>query len=100
VRGRGLEPRWLLTASTSIEAGLRTANDSKDFERQETPESVPKRPIPVACDKNSGGGKASLSAVIDAITARLTEIQQIWVSGGDRRSLRRALLELLRALDE
>ena len=45
VRGRGLEPLWLLTASTSTRPDGQDSNDLAGLERQETSENVPERHI-------------------------------------------------------
>src|SRR5438552_7417822 len=47
VRGRGLEPRWLLTASTSSGAGPSSVKNSAGLERQEASGSGTERRIPV-----------------------------------------------------
>jgi len=100
VRGRGLEPRWLLTASTSN--GVRTASpkESAGPERQGTPGSVHERRIPVTRDRNSGEGNDSPEAITDVVAVRLAEAGRTWEAERDRRSLRRALLDLLQGLDE
>jgi len=45
VRGGGLEPPWLLTASTSTRPDGQDSNDLAGLERQETSENVPERHI-------------------------------------------------------
>jgi hypothetical protein len=100
VRGRGLEPRWLLTASTSSGAGPSSPKDSAGLERQETSGSGTERRIPVTCDRNSGGGDEDAKGITDVVAVRLAEAGRTWEAERDRRSLRRALLELVQALDE
>ncbi len=98
---RGLEPPWLLTASTSNGGRPSRPNDSQALERQETSVSVSKRQIPVTCDRNSGGiEEVAPLGVVDPIALRLEEADRAWTASRDPRALRRALLELLRALDE
>jgi hypothetical protein len=100
VRGRGLEPRWLLTASTSSGAGPSNPKDFDGLERQEAPEGGPERRIPVTFDRNSGGEDEGTKAIADVVAVRLAEAARRWKAERDRRSLRRALLDLLYALDE
>jgi len=100
VRGRGLEPRWLLTASTSSGAGPTSPRASPGLERQEAAESGTERRIPVTRDRNSGGGNESPNGITDMVAMRLAEAGRTWEAERDRRSLRRALLDLLQALDE
>jgi hypothetical protein len=100
VRGRGLEPRWLLTASTSNGERPPRGKDFAAFERQETSGSVPERHIPVTCDRNSGGKPEGPIGIADVVAVRLEEAGRRWGAERDRRGLRRALLELLHALDE
>jgi predicted HTH domain antitoxin len=52
VRGGGLEPLWLLTASTSTPVDRTNGRLSAASDRQDTPASVPERPILVSCDRN------------------------------------------------
>jgi len=91
VRGGGIEPPWLLTASTSSEAERLNTEDSTGVERQDTPESALKRPIPVTCDRNSGAG--------DRVAEQLAAVLDQWRRHRDHRQLRRALLGLLQNLD-
>ncbi len=97
VRGRGLEPRWLLTASTSKENGPTSPKDFARLERQETSRTASERRIPVACDQNPGVAESDDSS--DQIAAALATAVQVWRRNPDPRALRRALFELLRLLD-
>jgi hypothetical protein len=97
VRGRGLEPRWLLTASTSKEGDPASPKDFARLERQKTSRTASERRIPVACDQNPGEGRSKDSP--DQIAAALADAAQVWRGNPDPRALRRALFELLRMLD-
>jgi hypothetical protein len=70
--------------------------DFAELERQETSENAPERRIPVACDHNPEGQSAATS---DKIAAALMAAASSWRENRDPRSLRRALFDLLRALD-
>jgi hypothetical protein len=100
VLGRGLEPRWLLTASTSSARAPSNPKDSVGLERQEATESGPERQIPVTCERNSGGEPEGPKPITDLVVLRLAEAGRRWEAERDSRSLRRALLDLLQALDE
>jgi hypothetical protein len=91
VRGRGLEPLWLLTASTSTRNDGPDSNDLAELERQETSEGVPKRPILATCSQNSEPG--------DLVAKRLVDVRAAWVESRDPRELRKALIAILGLLD-
>jgi hypothetical protein len=69
------------------------------LERQEASESGTERRIPVTCDRNSGEGDEGTKAITDVVAVRLAEAARRWEAERDRRSLRRAPLDLLHALD-
>ena len=92
MRGGGLEPPWLLTASTSSRKADHDSNDLAELERQETSESGPERPILATCSQN--GGKP------DRIAEALEDARATWSRGRDQRELRKALLAVMGLLDE
>jgi hypothetical protein len=91
VRGGGIEPPWLLTASTSNGDRARDDVISRGYDRQETAANGRERRISAACSQNDPEGDA-------VITEALREVIDGWERGRDRRGLRRALFELLGVL--
>jgi hypothetical protein len=91
VRGRGLEPLWLLTASTSTRNDAPDSNDLAELRRQETSESVPKRPILATCSQNSEPA--------DLVADRLRDAWRAWAETHEPRELRKVLLAILGLLD-
>jgi hypothetical protein len=91
VRGGGLEPPWLLTASTSSRHDGHDSNDLAGLERQETSESVPKRPILATCSQNSEPA--------DSVAERLGDAWRTWTETHEPRGLRKALLAIMALLD-
>jgi hypothetical protein len=75
-------------------------NDFAHLERQKTSEMVAKRPIPVACDQNSSDPESPIRQAQDALADRIDQLRELWSSSHDLRALRRALIELLRALED
>jgi hypothetical protein len=88
VRGGGIEPPWLLTASTSNGERARDDVISRGYERQETAANGCERRISAACSQNDPEGDA-------VITEALREVIDGWERARDRSVLRRALFELL-----
>jgi hypothetical protein len=70
------------------------------LERQEAAQSGSERQILVTCDRNSGGEAEGPKPITDLVVVRLAEAGRRWEAERDRRALRRALLDLLQALDE
>ena len=70
------------------------------MERQEAAESGTERRIPVTCDRNSGEEDQGTKTITDVVAVRLAEAGRTWEEERDRRSLRRALRDLLQALEE
>ena len=106
VRGGGLEPPWLLTASTSSRSDGPPSKDFAELERQETSGSGLKRPILATCSQNSGGAEVRTSGSSesqdsgpDPVLVRLRSARENWEQRRDLRELRRALLDLLQELD-
>ena len=95
MRGRGLEPRWLITASTSKEHRSEQSKDFARLERHETSVTAPERPIAVACDQNPEAQVPEHDEVVVALAAAT----DVWRDARDPQTLRRSLLELLRMLD-
>jgi hypothetical protein len=92
VRRGGLEPPWLLTASTSTRQGPPDSNDLAELERQGTSESVRKRPILATCSQNF--------ETADPVAERLGDAIRAWGEQHDSRGLRKALLAIMGFLDE
>jgi hypothetical protein len=66
----------------------------KDFaglDRQETSESVPKRPILATCSQNS--------KAVALVSSQLEDARREWNADRDARRLRKALLEIMGLLD-
>jgi hypothetical protein len=61
------------------------------LERQETSESVPKRPILATCSQNFGAG--------DPVGERLADAIRAWAEQHEPRELRKALLIIMGLLD-
>jgi hypothetical protein len=91
VRGGGLEPPWLLTASTSTRRNGPDSNDLEELERQETSESVSKRHILATCSQNSEPADPVAECLGDACRA--------WAGSGDPRKLRKVLIAILGLLN-
>jgi hypothetical protein len=91
VRGGGIEPPWLLTASTSSEDSPSKDAISRGCERQETAESGRERRISAARSQNP-------EQADEAITEVLREAFEGWQRKRHRGELRRVLFELLGAL--
>jgi hypothetical protein len=90
VRGGGLEPPWLLTASTSTQEGPSGPNVFAEKDRQETSANVSERQISAARSQNP--------LTDDEVTRALAAAQDAWVEDLDRVRLARALFVLLRRL--
>jgi hypothetical protein len=90
VRGGGIEPPWLLTASTSTRA--EDARDGKlgTFVRQEAPKSGPGRPIPGTVPGIGAGGVEP-----DRIARELRRAMGVWRVRRDPAALRVAIERLL-----
>jgi hypothetical protein len=91
VRGGGIEPPWLLTASTSTRQSPPDFNDLAELERQGTSESVPKRHILATCSQNSEPA--------DLVADRLRDAWRAWAETHEPRELRKVLLAILGLLD-
>jgi hypothetical protein len=92
VRGGGLEPPWLLTASTSTRNDPPDSNDLAGLERQETSESVPKRHILAVHSQNS--------EATDPVAELIKDACRDWAARHDPRELRKVLLAIMGLLDE
>jgi hypothetical protein len=91
VRGGGIEPPWLLTASTSSEDRPSKDAISRGCERQETSESgCERRILPVHSQNPSLGDQA--------ITGALRGACETWQREQDRAELRLVLYSLLAEL--
>jgi hypothetical protein len=88
VRGGGIEPPWLLTASTSSEDGRKEDAISRGYERQETSESGSQRRISAVHSQNPGVDDEATTEVLRAAC-------EGWERERDRGELRRVLFELL-----
>jgi hypothetical protein len=66
-------------------------NDFAELERQETSESVPKRPILATCSQNSGPD--------DPVAERLGDACRAWAEQHEPRELRKVLLAIMGLLD-
>ena len=95
MRGGGLEPPWLLTASTSNGIGGQRPNDFAALRRQEAPELHQKRPILVQQHQNSERHPDTRIAVTRELKAALAD----WVNGSSGHDLRLQLLRLLTILE-
>src|SRR5450432_2751786 len=97
VRGRGLEPRWLLTASTSNAIDSLQGSVSAELERQETAETVEKRLVSAQQNQNvvGGVGDEGRAEVMRALYAAL----EVWTDGGTTRELRLHVVRLLALLE-
>ena len=89
VRGGGIEPPWLLTASTSTAKTRLDSENSWGEERQETPFGGQKRPILAAGGQNSGQR-------IEVITQALEVTVSEWRCREDRWILFARLAHLMR----
>ena len=92
VRGGGLEPPWLLTASTSIQRDGPDFNDLAELQRQETSGSVPERHILAGHSQNSEAADPVAEGLVDAWRA--------WAERHEPRELRKVLLAIMGLLDE
>ena len=92
MRGGGLEPPWLLTASTSIQRDGPDFNDLAELERQETSASVPERHILATHSQNS--------APADLVAEGLGDACRAWGEQHQPRELRKVLLAIMGLLDE
>ena len=96
VRGGGLEPPWLLTASTSNGIGGLRTNDFAALQRQETSILAPKRPILAQLGQNSECVDADTRmAIARALTAAIGR----WTGSASARELRVQLLRILATLE-
>ena len=97
MRGRGLEPRWLLTASTSNAIDSLQGSVSAELERQETAETVEKRLVSAQQNQNvvGGVGDEGRAEVMRALYAAL----EVWTDGGTTRELRLHVVRLLALLE-
>jgi hypothetical protein len=91
VRGGGIEPPWLLTASTSTHAGASNDAISRGCERQATPEDGPARPVSAACSQNPPADEETIHRLLVAAV-------EGWVRQRDHDALRAALTRVLRSL--
>jgi hypothetical protein len=66
-------------------------NDFKELKRQQTPESVPERPILATCSQNS--------EAVDPVSSQLEDARREWSADRDARRLRKALLVIMGLLD-
>ena len=96
LRGGGLEPPWLLTASTSNGIEGARPKDFAALERQQTSESGQKRLILAELGQNS---VHRLEEVRAAVTRALCAAAQRWDSGCEARELRVHLDRLLALLE-
>jgi hypothetical protein len=90
VRGGGIEPPWLLTASTSTRVERRRDGKLGTFVRQEAPGSGTKRPIPGTVPGISQGVAAP-----DRIARELRRAMGVWRMRRDPVALRVAIERLL-----
>jgi len=90
VRGGGLEPPWLLTASTSTRAEGRRDGKLGTFACQEAPGSGPKRPI-----LGTVPGMPVGATEPDRIARELRRAICVWRMGRDPVALRLAIERLL-----
>ena len=88
---RGIEPPWLLTASTSTRQSPHDSNNLAELERQGTSESVPKRHILATCSQNAEPA--------DLVADRLRDAWRAWAETHEPRELRKVLLAILGLLD-
>jgi hypothetical protein len=98
VRGGGIEPPWLLTASTSTLVDRPNGRVTAASERQQTPASVPERPILVSCDRNDGAQEPGAGDPLDPVSELLEKAVLGWRRRLSPPALRTALLGVLRAL--
>ena len=92
VRGGGLEPPWLLTASTSTRNDPPDSNDLAGLERQETSESVPKLHILAVHSQNSEAA--------DPVAELIKDACRDWAERHEPRELRKVLLAIMGLLDD
>jgi hypothetical protein len=90
VRGGGIEPPWLLTASTSTRADGARDRKLGTLQRQEPPGSGPERLIPGTVPGISSG-----VAEPDRIARELRRAIGVWRMRRDRVALRLAIERLL-----
>jgi hypothetical protein len=90
VRGGGIEPPWLLTASTSTRAGRRRDGKLGTFARQEAPAGGQERPI-LGTVPGLGPGAAEP----DRIPRELRRVMGVWRKRRDPVALRLAIERLL-----
>ena len=91
VRGGGIEPPWLLTASTSNHAGASKDAISRTCERQQTSASAQERRISAACSQNPPDDDEDIDRL-------LSTALQTWRRGRDRAELRAYLFGLLTSI--
>jgi hypothetical protein len=96
VRGGGLEPPWLLTASTSRDGRGPDGKVSVELERLETSGNVTEGPILGTCAQNPGAA-SEWKARVRALLAQAIET---WSAGAAPRDLRRQLLHTIDTLDD
>jgi hypothetical protein len=89
VRGGGLEPPWLLTASTSRRAGGSKPRAFREPERQEVPGGGRKQPILGTVPRIRDGGE------LDRVARELRRAMGVWRMTRDPAELRRAIQRLL-----
>ena len=92
MRGGGLEPPWLLTASTSTREAVRDSNDLAELERQGTSANVTERRILATRNQNPRQPEPIADWLMSARLA--------WNETRDKRELRKILLRIMTALDE
>ena len=96
MRGEGLEPPWLLTASTSKGIAAARINDFAVLERQETSEFGQKRPILAELGQNSVHRVACVRA---GVTSAICDVLERWANGCSLREARAQLVGLLAMLE-
>lgn len=84
VRGGGLEPPWLLTASTSTRAERAKDRELGRFVRQEAPAGDPERPIPCTAPGIGGGVLEP-----DRVARELRRAMGVWRVSWDPLALQR-----------
>ena len=85
----GIEPT---TSRVRLQGDGPVSKDFAELERQQTPESVPERPILATCSQNA--------AAANRVTELLDQAGRAWKEGSDRSGLRELLLTIMALLDE
>ena len=79
VRGGGIEPPWLLTASTSTAEISPNIENYWGVERQKAPECSQKRRIVAACRHNSEGRLLAITELLRAMADEWDRGNDLWV---------------------